>query len=66
MRANGSGLMPCGTASAYRRHLAHRETPCEACYEAERIRLDDRRKATGRRAVLAEAVGDGSYGGRAS
>jgi hypothetical protein len=58
--------MPCGTASAYRRHLTHHETPCAACYEAERLRLDDRRKAAARRAILAEAVGDGSYGGRTS
>jgi hypothetical protein len=66
MRAPGSGLLPCGTAAAYRRHLDHHEIPCQACYEAERIRLSDRRKGAARRAVLAEAVGDGSYGGRAS
>ena len=56
-------LQPCGTPAAYRRHLDHGEVPCWPCTEAERLRLQDRRKAPQRRAVLAEAVGDGSYGG---
>lgn len=25
---------PCGTTSAYRRHLRHKETPCDACKAA--------------------------------
>ncbi len=25
---------PCGNLSAYRRHLRHRETPCDACKPA--------------------------------
>ena len=56
-------LKPCGTPAAYHRHLDHHEVPCFACSEAERLRLDDRRHAEERRAVLAEAVGHGSYGG---
>jgi hypothetical protein len=27
---------PCGTEAAYRRHLAHQETPCEPCKQAHR------------------------------
>jgi hypothetical protein len=48
------------------RHRNRGEYPCSPCAEARRIEHDDRRKAAARRAVLAEAVGDGSYGGRAS
>lgn len=28
-------LKPCGTSAAYRRHLRHGETPCDACTAAE-------------------------------
>lgn len=34
-------LKPCGTVSAYQRHLRHGETPCDACREASR---DSRRE----------------------
>ena len=27
-------LMPCGTLAAYKRHLRHREVPCDACTRA--------------------------------
>ncbi len=29
-------LQPCGTEAAYRRHLYHKEQPCEACKKASR------------------------------
>ena len=32
----------CGTASQYRQHLRKGETPCEACRQAERRRVNDR------------------------
>jgi hypothetical protein len=32
-------LRPCGTQSAYRRHLYNRETPCLACWEANAARM---------------------------
>jgi len=31
-------LKPCGTSAAYRRHLRHGETPCDACREVENAR----------------------------
>lgn len=34
----GRPLMPCGTVAAYRRHLRHGETPCDACREVEYLR----------------------------
>ena len=55
-----------GRCGSYRGVMAHRhrgEYPCPACAEARRLEHEDRRKAASRRAVLAEAVGDGSYGG---
>ena len=35
---------PCGTVAAYRRHLYHGETPCDACRNAEKERNRDRRR----------------------
>lgn len=32
-----AGLLPCGTAAAYKRHLRHGEAPCLACTEANRL-----------------------------
>jgi len=29
-------LKPCGTQAAYKRHLAYREVPCQACVIANR------------------------------
>ena len=29
-------MKPCGTATAYKRHLSHGERPCEPCTEAVR------------------------------
>jgi hypothetical protein len=57
---------PCGTHAAYSGHRRRGERPCLACCEAQRLWTEDRRHAAERRAVLAEAVGSGSYGGRAS
>ncbi len=34
-------LKPCGTHAAYRRHLRRGETPCDACRQANKIRLRD-------------------------
>lgn len=31
---------PCGTDAAYKRHLAHREVPCDLCTEAHRAYQD--------------------------
>lgn len=33
---------PCGTPAAYRRHLRHREPPCDACIMAARRAAADR------------------------
>jgi hypothetical protein len=33
-------LRPCGTQSAYRRHLYNNETPCLACREANAARMN--------------------------
>ena len=57
---------PCGT---YRGYMAHYrrdgKVTCFPCIVAMNLYHQDRRLAPKRRAVLAEAVGDGSYGGRA-
>lgn len=34
---NYPGASQCGTRAAYRRHLRHKEVPCELCREAERL-----------------------------
>jgi hypothetical protein len=41
------GLKPCGTPAAYRRHLRHREEPCDACRQAELDRGEAARRAQG-------------------
>lgn len=56
----------CGSYAGLMRHRRRHEWPCMACAEARRLEKEDRRQAAKRRAVLAEVVGDGSYGGRAS
>ena len=33
-RGERTGLQPCGTRAAYRRHLVYRETPCQPCRDA--------------------------------
>jgi hypothetical protein len=38
-------LQPCGTTAAYQRHMRHDEDPCEACREANRRSLRERRAA---------------------
>jgi len=53
----------CGSYRGVMRHRNRGESPCDRCAEARRLEHDDRRKAAARRAVLAEAVGHGSYGG---
>ena len=35
---------PCGTLSAYQRHLRHRETPCRACRDAQNALQRERRR----------------------
>ena len=35
---------PCGTLSAYQRHLRHRETPCRACRDAHNELQRERRR----------------------
>ena len=35
---------PCGTETAYRRHLRNDEQPCDACQTAVRISVGDRKK----------------------
>lgn len=42
-------VAPCGTVSAYRRHLRHNETPCAECREAKAEQGRSERK---KRAVL--------------
>jgi len=44
----GWDLAPCGTASAYRRHLRRREAPDQACIAAERRRNTERAADRGR------------------
>lgn len=53
----------CGTHQGYHRHKYRNEDPCMACADARLLYKQDQRHAVKRRAVLAEAVGDGSYGG---
>lgn len=53
----------CGSYRGVMRHRNRGEYPCAPCAEARRLEHDDRRHAAARRAVLAEAVGHGSYGG---
>jgi hypothetical protein len=36
-------VQPCGTVAAYRRHLRHREEPCEPCKQAERDKMRQKR-----------------------
>ena len=38
-RRNELDVKPHGTPAAYRRHYRHGEKPCEACRQAESIRL---------------------------
>jgi hypothetical protein len=49
-------LKPCGTRAAYQRHLAHREVPCEACTEANRLAVQNYAKAPERRAAVLDEV----------
>lgn len=70
-------LKPCGTPAAYARHLRRGEEACAKCKAAMKDRAAVYRAEVAavrqqpppiirqRRAVLAEAVGRGSYGGRA-
>ena len=53
----------CGEYRGYQRHQYRNERACMACAEARRLYKEDQRLAPQRRAALAEAVGDGSYGG---
>ena len=41
----GRILQPCGTYAAYRRHLRHKETPCDACRDANADRFRPERAA---------------------
>lgn len=45
----GKAPSPCGTPAAYRRHLRHKESPCDACRKAKRgearQQRDEARKA---------------------
>ena len=41
---SGPRLPMCGTRSAYARHKAHGEPPCDACTEAERVYHRARRR----------------------
>jgi hypothetical protein len=56
----------CGTYLGWHQHQHRNEQACFRCSEARRFYDEDRRQAPKRRAVLAEAVGGGSYGGRSS
>ena len=68
-------LKPCGTPAAYARHLRRGEEACAQCKAAMKDRAAAYRAEVAalrqqlpplvrqRRAVLAEAVGHGSYGG---
>jgi len=38
-------LKPCGTPAAYKRHLRHREPPCDDCTAANRLSSRLRRTA---------------------
>ena len=37
-------VAPCGTLSAYQRHLRRRETPCRACRDAQNALQRERRR----------------------
>jgi hypothetical protein len=63
---SGGTYAECGTYGGYHRHWRQNTLPCFACREAAHIYHQDKRLAAKRRAVLAEAVGGGSYGGRSS
>lgn len=39
-------LAPCGTPGAYKRHIAHREIPCDSCLLANRVYEQKRRGRT--------------------
>lgn len=41
---SGRQLRPCGTASAYARHLRRHEYPCEACRDAKRVEMSKYRR----------------------
>ncbi|MFC9085317.1 hypothetical protein [Nocardiopsis dassonvillei] len=45
---------PCGTRSAYKRHILAREKPCDPCREAERVYGIERRRRAG--AIEREAL----------
>lgn len=50
-------LQPCGTASAYTRHLKHKETPCPPCKEANsRYRQDIKAKQAADKAPAIPAI----------
>ena len=55
----------CGTWRGWYAHYRRGEKGCLPCCDALAQYEEDRRLAAQRRAVLAEAVGHGSYGGRA-
>ena len=55
----------CGEYRGWQRHQYRNERACMPCAEAHRLYQQDQRLAPKRRAVLAEAVGHGSYGGTA-
>jgi WhiB family transcriptional regulator, redox-sensing transcriptional regulator len=38
-------LEPCGTSAAYKRHINHKEKPCQPCWEAEQARQAGYRQA---------------------
>jgi hypothetical protein len=53
-------LRPCGTPAAYKRHLRHREPPCDDCTAANRLssRLHHAGNAAARIDILfAEVLG---------
>lgn len=43
----GRAESPCGTVSAYKRHLRRNETPCDPCRDAKRNAQRDARKLPG-------------------
>lgn len=50
--------MPCGTRAAYLRHLAHSETPCRPCKDAEAAYRRGRRPDRERTWKLADRIID--------
>lgn len=46
---------PCGTDAAYKRHLYHREVPCDACHRAHRAYDDAQEYRRQLRAVRRQA-----------